>query len=115
VVAYGPNYNGKEIPHPDTRPDLAKAAIYWNPNIAPGNLMFYKGKQAFPQWDGNGFITGMATQSINRFILDGKGGAKMAERWRVNKRVRDLAEAPDGTLWMIEDANPGALVHLTPQ
>ncbi len=41
--------------------------------------------------------------------------AKMAERWTVDKRVRDLAEAPDGTLWMIEDANPGALVHITPK
>ena len=115
LVAYGPNYSGIQIPHPDTRPEFAKAAVYWNPNVAPGNLMFYKGKQGFPQWDGNGFVTGLGTQSINRFIVDGKGGAKMAERWRVGKRVRDMAEAPDGSLWIIEDANPGALIHVTPK
>ena len=58
---YGQNYNGVPIPHPDTRPDLAKPVLYWVPVIAPGNLMFYTGKQTFPQWDGNGFIGGMST------------------------------------------------------
>ena len=31
------------------------------------------------------------------------------------KRIRDVEEGPDGTLWMIEDANPGALIHVTPK
>ena len=76
LVGYAPNYNGVAIPHPDTRPDLAKPAIYWVPVIAPGNLMFYRGTQTFPQWDGNGFIGGLGTQSLTRVIFDGKGGAK---------------------------------------
>ena len=115
LVGYAPNYNGVAIPHPDTRPDFAKPAIYWVPVIAPGNLMFYRGTQAFPQWDGNGLIGGLGTQSLTRVIFDGKGGAKTAERWSVGKRIRDVAEAPDGTLWMIEDANAGALIHVTPK
>jgi glucose/arabinose dehydrogenase len=77
--------------------------------------MFYRGKQAFPQWDGNGFISGMGTTSLSRFIFDGHGGVKPAERWNVGKRIRDVAEAPDGTLWLLEDANPGALIHVTPK
>jgi len=115
LVGYAPNYSGVPIPNPDTRPDLAKPAIYWVPVVAPGNLMFYRGTQTFPQWDGNAFISGMGTQSLNRVIMDGKGGAKMAERWAVGKRIRDVAEAPDGSLWLIEDANPGALIHVTPK
>ncbi len=114
LVEYGPNYSGIPIPHPDTRPDLQKPAIYWAPVVAPGNLMFYTGS-VFPQWTGNGFVTGMGTQSINRIIFDGKGGAKIGERWAVGKRIRDLAQAPDGSLWAIEDANPGALIHITPK
>ncbi len=113
-VSYGMNYNEVPIPHPDTRPEFVKPVLYATPVIAPGNLMFYKGKKTFPQWDGNGFITGLGSHTINRVIFDGKGGAKMAERWDVGKRVRDLAQAPDGSLWMIEDGNPGALIHLTP-
>ena len=108
------NYDGVPIVHPDTRPDLAKPALYWVPVIAPGNLMFYTSNQAFPQWTGSGFIGGMATMSLNRIVFDGRGGAKTAERWNVGKRIRDVEQGPDGTLWMLEDANPGALIHVTP-
>jgi len=33
----------------------------------------------------------------------------------VGHRIRDVEEGPDGSLWMLEDANPGALIHVTPQ
>jgi glucose/arabinose dehydrogenase len=115
LVSYGPNYDGTPIPSPDTRPDLAKPVLYWAPVIAPGNLMFYHGKQTFPQWDGNGFISGLATKSLVRVIFDGHGGAKTAERWSVDHRIRDVEEGPDGSLWMLEDANPGALFHVIPK
>src|SRR5437763_1006025 len=114
-VSYGHNYNGVPIPSPDTRPDLAKPVIYWDPVIAPGNLMFYRGTQTFPQWNGNGFISGMQTMTLNRIIFDGHGGAKSAERWNVGHRIRDVEEGPDGSLWMLEDATPGALFHVTPK
>src|SRR6476660_9441978 len=81
LVSYGQNYNGVPIANPDTRADLAKPVLYWVPVVAPGNLMFYTSTQTFPQWNGNGFIGGMATLSLNRIIFDGHGGAKLAERW----------------------------------
>jgi len=115
LVSFGQNYNGVPIANPDTRIDLAKPVIYWVPVIAPGNLMFYRGAQTFPQWNGNGFISGMGTTSLNRIIFDGHGGAKPAERWNVGHRIRDVEEGPDGSLWLLEDANPGALIHVTPK
>jgi len=115
LVSYGNNYNGVPIPKPDTRPDLTKPAIYWVPVIAPGNLMFYTGTQTFPQWNGNGFISGLPSKSLHRIIFDGHGGPKPAERWDVGHRIRDVEEGPDGSLWMLEDANPGALIHVTPK
>jgi glucose/arabinose dehydrogenase len=115
VVSYGMNYNEVPIPSHDTNREYTKPVLYWVPVIAPGNLMFYRGKKAFPQWDGSGFVSGLATQSLVRIVFDGKGGAKAAERWSVGKRIRDVAQAPDGTLWLLEDANPGALVHVTPK
>jgi glucose/arabinose dehydrogenase len=83
--------------------------------IAPGNLMFYHGTKMFPQWNGSGFVSGLATMCINRIIFDGKGGAKAGERWDIGKRVRDIEEGPDGSLWILEDANPGGLIHVTPK
>src|SRR5437660_4253807 len=115
LVSYGVNYNRVPIPKPDTRPELAKPVLYWVPVIAPGNLMFYRGAQAFPQWNGNGFISGLESKSLNRIVFDGHGGAKTAERWDVGHRIRDVEQGPDGSLWMVEDANPGALIHVTPQ
>jgi glucose/arabinose dehydrogenase len=115
VVSFGKNYNETPIPSHDSRPEFAKPVLYWVPVIAPGNLMFYTGKKTFPQWDGSGFISGLATMTLNRIVFDGKGGAKTAERWSVGKRIRDVEQAPDGSLWMLEDANPGALIHVTPK
>jgi glucose/arabinose dehydrogenase len=92
---------------------LTKPAIYWVPVVAPGSLMFYTG-DLFPEWNGDGFIAGLGTRSLNRIVLDGNGGARAAERWDVGRRIRNVEQAPDGSLWMIEDANPGALIHVTP-
>jgi glucose/arabinose dehydrogenase len=103
------------IANPSTRPDLALPALYWVPVIAPGNLLFYSGTQTFPQWNGNGFVSGMVTMSLVRIVFDGHGGAKAVERWAVGHRIRDVEEASDGSLWMLEDANPGALIHVTPK
>ena len=115
LVSYGNNYNGVPIPKPDTRPDLAKPVLYWVPVIAPGNLMFYRGTETFPQWNGSGFVSGLASQSLNRIVFDNHGGAKAAERWKVGHRIRDVEEGPDGSLWMLEDASSGALIHVTPK
>ncbi len=113
LVSYGHNYDGVPIPSPDTRPDLAKPVIYWVPVIAPGNLMFYKGAM-FSQWNGSAFASGLGSKALLRITFDGKGGAQMAERWDVGRRVRDIEVAPDGALWWIEDANPGGLFRITP-
>jgi glucose/arabinose dehydrogenase/cytochrome c551/c552 len=113
LVSYGFNYNGVPIPSPDTRPDLTKPVIYWVPVIAPGNLFFYKGAM-FPQWNGSAFATGLASKALVRITFDGKGGAQAVERWDMGRRVRDIEVAPDGALWMIEDAKPGGVFRLTP-
>ncbi len=113
LVSYGVNYDGVPIPSPDTRPDLTKPVLYWVPVIAPGNLMFYQGRM-FPQWDGSALVSGLATKSLSRIVTQG-ATARPAERWDVGHRIRDVEVAPDGALWMIEDANPGGLFRLTPK
>ena len=114
LVSYAVNYDNTPIPSPDTRPDLTKPVIYWTPVIAPGNFVFYKGAM-FPQWNGSALIGGMGSETISRITFDGKGGAKPAERWSVRHRVRDVAVAPDGALWLLEDENPGGVFRVTPK
>jgi len=113
LVSYAVNYNGVPIPSPDTRTDLAKPVIYWTPVIAPGSLTFYKGAM-FAEWQGSALLGGMATMTLNRITFDGKGGATPAERWKVDHRIRHVAVAPDGAIWLAEDKNPGGLFRVTP-
>jgi glucose/arabinose dehydrogenase len=112
LVSYATNYDDVPIPSPDTRPDLAKPVIYWTPVIAPGNMVFYKGAM-FPQWQGSLLVGGLVSQTLIRITFDSKGVPATAERWVVGFRVRDVAVGPDGSVWIIEDANPGRLFRVT--
>ncbi len=113
LVSYATNYDGVPIPSPVTRTDLVEPVIYWTPVIAPGNLIFYNGAM-FPQWKGNALVSGLASTSLIRIIVDGKT-AKPAERWNVGHRIRDVEVAPDGALWMLEDARAGGVFRVTPK
>lgn len=112
-VCYCTNYNDVPNPSHDTRPEFEKPKLYWNPVIAPGNIAFYKGPM-FPQWNGNALIGGMVSKTLSRVVINGPT-ATAAERWNIDKRVRDVAIAPDGAIWLAEDANPGGLYRVTPK
>jgi glucose/arabinose dehydrogenase len=113
LVVYGANYDGVPIPSPDTRADLTKPVIYWNPVIAPGNLMFYSGN-LFPQWKGSAFISGLGSGTLSRIIVEGST-AKPAERFSMGFRVRDVEQAPDGALWLLEDSASGGMYRVVPK
>ena len=113
LVSYAVNYDGVPIASPDTRSDLTKPVIYWTPVLAPGNLMFYSGAM-FPKWQGSAFATGLVSRALHRIEVHG-ATATPAEHWTVGFRVRDVEQAPDGALWLIEDDHEGGLYRLTPK
>ncbi len=101
------------IPRHSTHPEFAAPLLYWNPVIAPAGLVFYKGAM-FPQWNGSALIGGLRVQSLVRVSFDSQGQPDEADRWNLKGRIRDVAVAPDGAVWLIEDNNPGKLMRLTP-
>jgi glucose/arabinose dehydrogenase len=113
LVSYAVNYDGVPIASPATRPDLAEPVLYWTPVIAPGNLAFYHGAM-FPKWNGSALVSGLATKALVRIAIDGPN-AKAVDRWVLGFRVRDVEVAPDGALWLLEDAKPGGLYRVTPK
>ena len=113
LVSYAVNYDGVPIASPDTRSDLTKPVIYWTPVLAPGNLMFYSGAM-FPKWKGSAFAGGLVSRALHRIEVHG-ATATPAEHWTVGFRVRDVEQAPDGALWLIEDNQEGGLYRLTPK
>lgn len=111
-VSYGINYDGSPIPNHDTRPEFEKPALYWTPVIAPGGMAFYRGAM-FPRWQGSLLIGGLGSKSLVRVAFDGGKGPYEAERWAMGKRIRDVAVAPDGAVWLVEDEREGRLLRLS--
>ncbi len=111
----GDNYDGSDIP--DHRPGDGFEApkLWWNPSISPGGMMIYAGA-LFPQWRGSMFVAALSGKGLIRIALDGDK-ARAAEQWDMGTRIRDVAQAPDGAIWLLEDGGRGAngaLMRLTP-
>jgi glucose/arabinose dehydrogenase len=115
VRSNGINYNGDDIPDHTADDGFTKPAIFWDPVIAPGDFLIYRGN-LFPQWRGQALIAAMGgVQSVVRVSLDAAAGTATEEaRYRFPMRLRDIAEAADGSLWVVEDGPRGRLLHLTP-
>lgn len=112
LVSDGDHYDGKPIPRHATRPDLAAPAISWNPVIAPGDFIFYTGK-VFPNWQGQALIAALGTGGIVRTAIDGDT-MREVERIDLGHRIREIEQAPDGTLYILEDGPDAQLRHITP-
>lgn len=110
VVSWGDNYDGTKIPDPDTRPEFADAVITWTPTISPSGMLFYTGDQ-FSQWKGDMFIGGLTSTGLVRVKITGEQ-AREVERIPLNVRVRDVEQAPDGSLYVLTDADNGKILQL---
>lgn len=110
-VSDGDNYDGTPIPRHRPGDGYEAPRLFWNPSISPGGFMIYAGAM-FPQWRGSGFIAALSGEALIRVTLNGDHAAK-ADRWPLDERIRDVAEAPDGAIWLLEDG--GALIRLTPR
>ena len=112
VRSNGNDYSGADIPDHTADDGFHKPAISWNPGIAPGDFLFDSGK-LWPEWRNQALATGMASQAIVRVSLAGDKGTEEA-RYPMGKRIRDIVEADDGALYVIEDGAGGRLLELTP-
>jgi len=113
IVSNGDNYDGSKIPRHATRPEFEAPLLYWNPIIAPAGLAFYNGAM-FPQWRGSALVGGLGVGALLRIGFNA-GQPDETDRWEMGARIRDVAVAPDGAVWVIEDDNPGRLLRLTPK
>lgn len=84
----------------------------WTPVISPSGATFYTGSM-FPQWRGNLFAGGLSSRALIRLKLDGDKVA-VEERIDMKRRIRDVAQAPDGALLVLVDAREGDLLRITP-
>lgn len=108
----GVHYGGEEIPDHADGDGFTAPEGHWVPAISPGNLMIYRGS-LFDGWRNSAFLGGLSGQKIVRVELDGDS-ATIAEEWDMGERIRAIDEAPDGSLWVLEDGEGGRLLELRP-
>ncbi|MHA6316982.1 PQQ-dependent sugar dehydrogenase [Altererythrobacter sp. CAU 1778] len=113
VVSDGDHYDGAKIPNHDTRPEFEKYKVNWTPVIAPGDMIFYTGG-LFGGWQGDLLIPGLKTEALIRVEMNGDT-AREAARYPMKARLRSIAQAPDGAVWVVEDGESALLLRLAPQ
>jgi glucose/arabinose dehydrogenase len=111
-VSDGDNYAGPSIPDHATRRDITAPVRSWTPVIAPSGALFYSGAM-FPAWRGSLLAGGLVTQSLIRLQIDGDRRVGVEERVFMGRRIRDVAQAPDGALFVIVDDKSGDLLRLS--
>ncbi|MEE9389489.1 MAG: PQQ-dependent sugar dehydrogenase [Paracoccaceae bacterium] len=111
VIAYGRHYSGAKIGEGTHKSGMEQPRHFWDPSIAPSGLMIYSGK-LWPEWRGDFFIGSLKFDYISR--LDPKSGwAEENIASDETARVRDVREAPDGSIWFLS-AREGAIYRITP-
>lgn len=114
VIAYGTEYTGDLINGGKSAQNgMEQPVYYWDPAIAPSGISFYSGKN-IAEWKGNLFVAALAGQHLARLVIK---GSKIIGEERLlldqHQRIRDVAEGPDGNLWVITDADEGRLIKIS--
>ncbi|ANU07505.1 Soluble aldose sugar dehydrogenase YliI precursor [Paraurantiacibacter namhicola] len=113
VRSNGDNYNGTKIPNHTPDDGFTKPVAFWTPVIAPGDMIFYTGSM-FADWQGDALIANLKEKNIVRVELDGTS-AKETARYAFPNRLRDIAQGPDGAIWVIEDGDRARLLRVEPR
>ena len=120
-VSYGREYTGQRVTEQPFLAELERPAIVWLPSIAVTGMTFYTGDR-FPAWKGNLFVSGLMTGRIRgtghveRIVLN-RDGEELRREWllaELEQRIRHVSESPDGFIYVLTDADDGALLRIEP-
>lgn len=121
LITRGANYgwrlvsegnDGEVLPRHSTRPDFAAPLLSWTPVIAPGGMIQYTGT-SFVGWNGDFVLAGLVSQGLVRVRVSGSSASEVA-RINLFRRIREVEQGPDGSIWVLEDGAGGRLLKLTP-
>lgn len=111
VISYGLNYDGSPIGEGTAKEGMAQPAFYWDPSIAPSGLAVYSGR-LWPEWQGAFLVGSLKFDYIG--VVDRDDWSEERLRTRETGRVRDVREAPDGTIWFLS-VERGAVFRIAPE
>ena len=111
VVSYGVSRAGIPIGTREPQPGMEQPLKSYEPDIAPSGMSFYSGDR-YPGWQGNLFIGSLNRMRLNRVVLTGDSvteNEQLLDEWR--ERIREVAQGPDGWLYLGTDS--GRIVRIS--
>ncbi|WP_138514154.1 PQQ-dependent sugar dehydrogenase [Maricaulis alexandrii] len=112
AISYGINYDGTPVSDATHADGMEQPVWFWDPSIAPSAMAFYQGEE-FPDWQGDLFIGALAGEHLVRFEIEGDRIISTEELLSgLGERIRDVAVAPDGHLYLLTDSRDGRMLRL---
>ena len=121
IVSYGRTYPGPRQSEIPWQEGFEQPAVFWVPSIAISGLAFYTGDR-LPKWKGDVFVGGLRTGEIpgtghlERILFNEKMEELRRESLLVDlrQRIRDVRQGPDQLLYVLTDADDGAVLRIEP-
>jgi glucose/arabinose dehydrogenase len=121
LITRGANYgwrivsegsDGEVLPRHSTRPDFAAPLFSWTSVIAPSGMIQYTGTR-FIGWTNDFILGGLVSQGLVRVRVTGSTASEVA-RIPLGARIREVEQAPDGSIWVLDDGASARLLRLMP-
>jgi glucose/arabinose dehydrogenase len=112
-VTFGMNYNGTPITEHTQLPGMEPPVWHWTPSIAVCGMAFVQGGR-YPDWQGDLMVGGLRSEVLERIRLKDHAVEEREVVLQGLGRVRDVKQAPDGTLYLILESKGSRLVRLIP-
>lgn len=121
VVSFGRLYPGARVSEHPTREGMESPLVVWLPAIAVAGMAVYTG-DTFPAWKGNIFVGSLreggipGTGHLQRVVMndDTQEIRRESLLQELRQRIREVRQGPDGLLYLLTDADDGALLRLEP-
>jgi aldose sugar dehydrogenase len=121
IVSYGRTYPGPWQSEQPWQRGFEQPIVFWVPSIAISGMAFYTGDR-LPKWKGDVFVGGMRTGEIPNTghlerILFNENMEELRRESLLNElrqRIRDVRQGPDDLLYLLTDAEDGAVLRIEP-
>lgn len=111
VVGYGEQYDGTPQHDRAKAEGMIQPVYFWDPVIAPSGMIFYDG-DLFPEWQGDIFVGGLASQRLVRLTLENE--RVTGEEWlEMDGRIREVTQGPEGAIYVSDESN-GTILRIVP-
>ena len=114
IIEPGGNYGWPEVEGEGGNPNYIDPISTWTTDEAsPSGVEILKGG-AIPQWEGDFFMAALRGQRLYRLDLDDSGAVVGQEELLQGEagRLRHVAQAPDGSLWILTSNRDGRGNHI---